>query len=225
MAVEFVQSGSNSGSSVTSLAVTLTGVTAGNSIAVAVMQSQATVATYSVTDDVDGGSYTSQITNDANSGRVSELFTFADCTGGDPEVTVTASASRVFAIAVIEVSGAGSSLTISTDSQDTSGGATKYAAASSGFSPTADSLCIAAFTFNAGTASNTVGSGYTSAYNSAAHPIGLCQYQEFSTLQANHRPEMTVGTTFRVGPAVCMFIEAGVAVASTPSRTLLGVGI
>ena len=107
------------------------------------------------------------------------------------------------------MSGVPASLVVGTDLQDMPSGTTKYAAAATGFSPPAGSLSYAIYTFNASPSTQSVGSGYTAGYNSVANPLGLSQYQEFATLQTNHRPEMTVGTAFRVGPACCLYVEAG----------------
>ena len=76
-----------------SLAVTLSGVTAGNALIVGLMQDSTVLTTYSASDDVDGA-LTKQVENDANSGRYVAIFTQDDCTGGDTQVTVTLGASE-----------------------------------------------------------------------------------------------------------------------------------
>ena len=213
MAASHVQDGGVVTSSGSSLAVTLSGVTAGNAIVVIASRSSAGGASDSATatDDVDAGSYTSHGVNYANSNRLTQILTYADCTGGNTEVTVTAnSVWSNWGICVSEVSGVGSTLTVGYGENDTVSGATQYATAATGFSPPAGSIIYAGFAKNANAGSFTAGSGYTDLINRpTVAPIIHHQYRETASLLTNHRPEHTVGTTFRVGPASAIYIEQG----------------
>ncbi len=219
MPVAYVQHGTNTTASGSSLAVTLTGVTAGNAIIVVVNQdsTDASEKTYSATDDVDSGTYQTgaggtEWCNYANSNRHTAFLAYGNCSGGDTQVTVTISAgAERFAITVLEISGAGSTLAISYGENDTVSGTTKYATPASGFSPPDGSLVVAGFTFNVSPVTQSPGSGYTAMYDSVSNPLGLTQYREFATGVTDHRPEMTVGTASRVGPAGALYIEESAA--------------
>lgn len=209
MAAEYVIHQTNSASSAASLAVTITGVTAGDSIFIVVTSSDNFNRTYTATDDVDAGAYTVDIHQAHTNGRTVTILHFANCTGGDTQVTVTPSVTDGnWSITPIQVTGVGATPTVTSDGFNNVAGTTHYASAASGFSPPADSLIIAGITFNATPTAITAGSGYTGMYNSAAHPSGISQYRETASLLTDHRPECTTTSSARLGPGACVYVEA-----------------
>ena len=211
----YVQHATNTTSSGSSLAATLSGVAAGNGIAALISRSSSGGGSdaATATDDVDAGSYISHGVNYANSNRLTQILTFGNCSGGDTLVTVTAnSAWSNWGICLVEFAGAGVTPVIGYGENDTTSGSIQYATAATGFSPPAGSLILAAFTKNANAGSFTPGSGYTDLANRpTTHPLLHHMYRETASLLTNHRPDHTVGTTFRVGPASAIYIEAGAA--------------
>lgn len=227
MAADVVQTVTASTSSGSFLSYTLPGVTAGNGIAAGAMCDQATLVTWAATDDVDSTTYTNHGTNYANSDRSVSAHTYSNSSGGDVQITMTPSATRRFASDGREIGGAGTSLAVTYAENKNGGTNPKYAAPATGFSPPADSVAIAWFTFNAATLGNTPGSGWTVGYNSSVNPLGLSEHQAFSSAQTNLRPDCSTTTAARQGPACCIFIEAGTAAPSGPpvgTLAMMGVG-
>lgn len=191
--------------------VTLTDVTAGNSIFVLIESNNTSNGTYTTTDDVNAGSYTVDGHNYSNSDRVSSIQHKANVSGGTTTITVVHDShiTRAFSITAVEVSNAGASPTLTYAEYDNVTSTNpKYAAPSTGFSPPADSLVLAVFAFNAGVTSYTLGTGYTAIYSeTTASPIGLSMYRHFTSAATNHQPDCTLGTAGRQGPASAIIIE------------------
>ena len=204
-----VQSVANSGAAVSSLDLVFTSsITAGSAIVVAVIKSSNILRTITVSDDNGGAAYTSAIANDANSGRQAEVCYFANAASGATTVTVTISAAANIGVVAYEISGVTSTPTIATSEFDTLSGNPKYAAAVTGFSPPANSVVLAAFAFNASCVSITQDVSYTVEYSShTANGIGLVQSLTTASELTDERPECSIGTITRVGPAVSIAIS------------------
>ena len=217
-----VQEVGASSSSASSLSALVAGATAGNALLVAVYRSSTGGASDIVTadDDVDLTAYTSLGVNYANSNRIVQWLYLPNITGGDTTITVeatdgtTSSTWANWGFRGVEVTGVGSSPTITYGENDTASGATQYHTPATGFSPAADTLVLALATKNAAVTSFTVGSSYTLMSENTSTPIYFLQRRAFATLSTNHRPEHTVDPVFRVGPASAIIIPAGAAPAT-----------
>ncbi len=195
----------------------LTGVPAGALVVVLITKTDTGVETISVSDDVDGA-YTQLVTNDANSGRQSQINYLDGHSGGDITITISSGAgSMVINYCFLVYTGAAAPIDSSFYDQP-SNTKTPQQADATGVDALTGELILAVQTLNATGGTLTPDTGYTNLSSGTQH-----LHQELITGSdlTGEIPQISC-TTARQGPGVCGVSPESVAAPAGPvNRSLI----
>lgn len=184
----------------------LTGVAASSTLIVGISQSTSATRTYTVVDSVDGALTAVQL---YNPNRGSHVYVLRGATAGAHTVTVTASGSSGFRIALIEWGGLDALATPVTDTFDDGIDATTHYASTSGITTTGGAAIVVVGTLNSATGVSGLdpGADYTEVSLStsgtgAATLAHFVQYRDTGLAVTGERGEWTTTGTARRGASV-----------------------
>lgn len=210
MAISYRQAASETLTSGTTVSKAFTlNVQAGSLLIAVASKPVTTLRTWSVADQASRA-FSLAKDNAANSDRLTGIWYYPNHPGGATTLTLTASGTTSLDFCIIEYTGAAlSSVLGGTSEFDNGTAATHYAAATTGFSPEAGALIVAAFTTNGTVTTIAAGGGYNEllAKPSVAAGAALHSYLITSGALTNERPSMTTTGTNRAGPACCAWFK------------------
>jgi hypothetical protein len=192
-------------SGTTPFTLTLTGVTAGSTLVVAVFYPVSGIRTFSVADDVNGAWTAGTLVIDTGSNRRLQGFYFEASGSGTVTITIT---GNVATSGVIAVAAELSACTFSSESTFTTGSATvtHYCAPSGEIDVVGDSLVFSAAVLHAAAGTVTGTSGFTSLANTSDY---IAQYKASGSGFVDERSQFSSTTSRREAGFSFGFVSAG----------------
>lgn len=164
MAIAFVQQGDNRATAATTVDVTLTGVGAGNLVVFHSMRSGGTDRTLTVTDVTNGNTVNVAVAETVSAATGSEIAIdyISSATGGNTTYRLTASGSTIIDLDVLEFSGHDSASPLDTTSTGDNASGTSHVCAAAGAIDTAANVIVTTcIQFSGTSGGGTQPSGYT----------------------------------------------------------------
>lgn len=193
---------------------------AGNLLVCALSQTDNSIRTYTVSDDIDAGNWSQAAYS--NPARAAGLWYRMNCGGGATTITATASSAVAFRFRIVEVSGAETTAALDQSSSFTDAGSvgTHYCSADSTVIDTAaDVFVVTSSALNASGGTNTANANYTNLASASAQVFW--QYRASDAGLTDERAEWT-SSTARLGVSVISSFVAPAAAGGQPTTKRWG---